>query len=79
MLPSRIFETDEGAPIQHIWEILNKNLMQPNIPYQGMTIDEQLFSFRGYSKLTQMNILHTVHITADGPRHVNDGEIQFWT
>lgn len=46
-------ETDKAAPISEIFEMLNANLKGNFRPYNCITIDEQLFPFRGRTKFTQ--------------------------
>ena len=46
-------QTDEAAPKQDIWIMLNKNLEKAYKPYECITIHEQLFPFRGHTKFTQ--------------------------
>ncbi|XP_065662544.1 piggyBac transposable element-derived protein 4-like [Hydra vulgaris] len=45
--------TDEAAPIRDIWTMLNKNLSQIYKPTENLTVDEQLYPFRGRTKFTQ--------------------------
>lgn len=40
-------ESDKAAPISDVWEMLMKNLQQNYYPDANVTIDEQLFPFRG--------------------------------
>ena len=44
-------QTNKTAPIRGIWIILNRNLEKAYKPYECITIDEQLFPFRGNTKL----------------------------
>ena len=46
-------QTDKAAPIRDIWTMLNSNLMGAYKPHECITIDEQLFPFRGRTKFTQ--------------------------
>ena len=46
-------QTDKAAPIRDIWIMLNRNLEKAYKPYECITIDEQLFPFRGHTKFTQ--------------------------
>ena len=46
-------QTDKAAPIRDIWIMLNKNLEKVYKPHDCITIDEQLFPFRGHTKFTQ--------------------------
>ena len=46
-------QTDKAAPKQDIWIMLNKNLEKDYNLYECITIDEQLFPFRGHTKFTQ--------------------------
>ncbi|KAI8128045.1 PiggyBac transposable element-derived protein 4 [Lucilia cuprina] len=45
--------TDKAAPISEIFEMLNANLRQNYRPGENITVDEQLFPFRGRTKFTQ--------------------------
>lgn len=45
--------TDKAAPISEIFEMLNANLRQNYRPRENITVDEQLFPFRGRTKFTQ--------------------------
>ena len=45
--------TDKAAPIRDIWTMLNKNLSQIYKPTENLTVDEQLYPFRGRTKFTQ--------------------------
>ena len=45
--------TDKAAPIRDIWTMLNKNLLQIYKPTENLTVDEQLYPFRGRTKFTQ--------------------------
>ena len=45
-------QTDKAAPIRDIWIMLNRNLEKTYKPYECITIDEQLFPFRGLTKFT---------------------------
>lgn len=44
---------DKAAPIRDIWLMLNQNLAQGYKPHESLTVDEQLFPFRGRTKFTQ--------------------------
>ncbi|XP_039315547.1 piggyBac transposable element-derived protein 4-like [Solenopsis invicta] len=44
---------DKAAPISDIWNMLNANLAAMYRPTEHLTIDEQLFPFRGRTKFTQ--------------------------
>lgn len=46
-------QTDKAAPIRDIWNFLNNNLASNFEPYESVTIDEQLFPYRGRTKFTQ--------------------------
>ncbi|XP_069592446.1 piggyBac transposable element-derived protein 4-like [Ranitomeya imitator] len=46
-------QTDKAAPIRDIWTMLNSNLERAYKPYHCITVDEQLFPFRGHTKFTQ--------------------------
>ena len=46
-------QTDEAAPKQDIWIMLNRNLEKAYKPYECITIHEQLFPFKGHTKFTQ--------------------------
>lgn len=46
-------QTDKAAPIRDIWIMLNRNLEKAYKPYECITIDEQLFPFRGHTKFIQ--------------------------
>lgn len=46
-------QTDKAAPIRDIWNYLNKNLANNYVPYENITVDEQLFPYRGRTKFTQ--------------------------
>lgn len=45
--------TDKAAAIREIWSICNANLEKMYQPHDCITIDEQLFPFRGHTKFTQ--------------------------
>lgn len=49
---SRLLQ-DKAAPITDIWLMLNHNLKKCYIPGECLTVDEQLFGFRGRTKFTQ--------------------------
>lgn len=40
-------EADKAAPISEIWMLMNDNLRKHYRPYSNITIDEQLYPFRG--------------------------------
>ncbi|XP_019697919.2 piggyBac transposable element-derived protein 4-like [Harpegnathos saltator] len=44
---------DKAAPIRDLWNMLNANLYAVYKPTENLTIDEQLFPFRGRTKFTQ--------------------------
>ena len=46
-------QTDKAASTRGIWIILNRNLEKSYKPYECITIDQQLFPFRGHTKFTQ--------------------------
>lgn len=46
-------EKDKLAPISDIWTIFNSNLSNIYKPTANLTIDEQLYPFRGHTKFTQ--------------------------
>ena len=46
-------QTDKAAPIRDILIMLNRNLEKAYKPFECITIDEQLFPFRGHTKFTQ--------------------------
>ena len=46
-------QTEKASIIRDIWITWNKNLEKANKPYECITIDEQLFPFRGHTKFTQ--------------------------
>lgn len=46
-------QTDKAAPIRDIWNYLNENLAKNYDPHENITIDEQLFPYRGRTKFTQ--------------------------
>lgn len=46
-------KTDKAAPIRDIWDFMNENLAKNFEPYESVTIDEQLFPYRGRTKFTQ--------------------------
>ena len=45
--------TDKAAPIRDIWNFLNENLAKNYEPDDAITVDEQLFPYRGRTKFTQ--------------------------
>lgn len=46
-------QTDKAAPITELWLIMNANLHAHYKPSENLTIDEQLFPFRGRTRFTQ--------------------------
>jgi len=46
-------ETDKAAPIRDIWTMLNSNLAKHYKPTEYLTIDEQLYPYRGRTRFTQ--------------------------
>ncbi|XP_018395958.1 PREDICTED: piggyBac transposable element-derived protein 4-like [Cyphomyrmex costatus] len=44
---------DKAAPIRDLWTMLNANLSKMYKPTENLTIDEQLYPFRGRTKFTQ--------------------------
>lgn len=44
---------DKAAPIRDIWNLLNDNLAANYVPHENVTVDEQLFPYRGRTKFTQ--------------------------
>ena len=38
---------DRLAAIQEVWETFNNNLRNIYIPYEALTVDEQLYGYRG--------------------------------
>ena len=49
--PAQNVQTDKAAPTRGIWIMLNRNLEKPYKLYDCITIDEQLFPFRGHINL----------------------------
>ncbi|XP_055918320.1 piggyBac transposable element-derived protein 3-like [Eupeodes corollae] len=45
--------SDKAAPIRDIWNFLNENLAKNYEPHETITVDEQLFPYRGKTKFTQ--------------------------
>lgn len=45
--------TDKAAPIRDLWLMLNANLRTHFRPYLNMTVDEQLYGYRGRTRFTQ--------------------------
>lgn len=45
--------TDKAAPIRDVWIMLNANLAKYYVPTENLTIDEQLYPYRGRTKFTQ--------------------------
>lgn len=46
-------QTDKAAPIRDIWNFMNQNLANNYEPHENITVDEQLFPYRGRTKFTQ--------------------------
>lgn len=46
-------KNDKAAAIRMLWESLNLNLKKGFIPYETLTVDEQLYGYRGRTKFTQ--------------------------
>lgn len=46
-------QTDKAAPIRNLWLMLNSNLQKYYRPSENLTVDEQLFPYRGRTKFTQ--------------------------
>lgn len=46
-------KSDKAAPIRDIWIMLNSNLEKNYKPSECITVDEQLFPYRGHTKFTQ--------------------------
>ncbi|XP_026482143.1 piggyBac transposable element-derived protein 3-like [Ctenocephalides felis] len=46
-------QIDKAAPITDIWNFLNENLANNHSPNECVTVDEQLFPYRGRTKFTQ--------------------------
>ncbi|CAL1687546.1 unnamed protein product [Lasius platythorax] len=44
---------DKAAPIRDIWTVLNSNLRKHYRPTENLTVDEQLFPYRGRTRFTQ--------------------------
>ncbi|XP_043065149.1 piggyBac transposable element-derived protein 4-like [Drosophila ficusphila] len=44
---------DKAAAIRDIWKLLNENLKDNYDPHENVTIEEQLFPYRGKTKFTQ--------------------------
>ena len=49
---ARLLE-DKAAPIRDIWSMLNNNLAKSYRPTENLTIDEQLYPYKGRTKFTQ--------------------------
>ena len=49
----RRLHEDKAAPVRDLWNMLNANLCTMYRPTENLTIDEQLFPFRGRTKFTQ--------------------------
>ena len=50
--PQRL-RTDKAAAITDIWLMLNRNLQECYIPGPNITVDEQLYPYRGGTRFTQ--------------------------
>ena len=50
--PQRL-TTDKAAAIRDIWNMLNSNLVRGYKPYDCITVDEQLYGYRGGTRFTQ--------------------------
>lgn len=46
-------QLDKAAPITEIWTMLNANLQRAYTPSESITVDEQLYPFRGRTRFTQ--------------------------
>ena len=46
--------SDKTAPIRDVWNFLNENLVRNYEPHENITVDEQLFPYRGRTKFTQL-------------------------
>lgn len=46
-------KTDKAAAIKPLWDCLNQNLKKGFTPYGTLTVDEQLYGYRGRTKFTQ--------------------------
>lgn len=46
-------QQDKAAPIRDVWTMLNSNLGNMYKPTANLTIDEQLYPYRGHTKFTQ--------------------------
>lgn len=46
-------KTDKAAPIMNLFTMLNDNLLKFYVPSDFVTIDEQLYGFRGRTRFTQ--------------------------
>ncbi|CAK1580708.1 unnamed protein product [Parnassius mnemosyne] len=46
-------KTDKAAPIRDMWTMLNENLKKHYKPNESITVDEQLFPYKGHTKFTQ--------------------------
>lgn len=46
-------KTDKVAPIRDIWTTLNQNVHKNYKPTENITVDEQLFPYRGHTTFTQ--------------------------
>jgi hypothetical protein len=45
--------SDKAAPVSDIWLMLNHNLEKAYKPHECITVDEQIFPFRGHTRFTQ--------------------------
>ncbi|XP_058789554.1 piggyBac transposable element-derived protein 4 [Phymastichus coffea] len=46
-------EQDKAVPIRDVWKMFNSNLAKLYKPTENLTIDEQLYPYRGHTKFTQ--------------------------
>ncbi|CAK1602590.1 unnamed protein product [Parnassius mnemosyne] len=46
-------KTDKAAPIRDMWTMLNENLKKHYKPNESITVDEQLFPYKGHTKSMQ--------------------------
>jgi hypothetical protein len=46
-------QSDKATRIRDIWNYMNEYLAKNYSPYENITIDEQLFPYRGKTKFTQ--------------------------
>ena len=45
-------EQDKAPPIRDLWTMFTDNLRKMYKPTENMTIDEQLYPYRGHTKFT---------------------------